>query len=68
MISLVRTLSCMLALACVLSPAWAEAGSTYMYAFDQTTYQVNTGATVEAKVFLQEQVSDGARRPSRPKA
>jgi hypothetical protein len=60
MMSVVRTLSCMLALACVLLPSSAEAGSIYAYAFDQTAYQVDAGATVEVKVFLQEQVSSGS--------
>jgi hypothetical protein len=58
--SVIRTLVCMLALAYALSPAWAEAGSTYAFAFDQAAYQVGAGATVEVNVFLQEQVSDGS--------
>jgi hypothetical protein len=46
--------------ACALSPAWAQAGSSYSYVFDQPTYQVDPGSQVLVKVFLQEHITDGS--------
>jgi hypothetical protein len=55
-----RAATAVVALACVLAPSFAQAGSTYQLAFDQSTYQVDPGGKVVVSVFLQEQVTGGS--------
>ena len=55
-----RAATAVVALACVLAPSFALAGSTYQLAFDQFTYQVDPDGKVVVSVDLQEQVTGGS--------